>query len=265
MLYASSRRCGVGGTHVETSALAFTTVLIDKSTISMSMKCVFLAMFALCCVSVASAGSVTQDDYYFSGTESTITLGTDALNKLASGGESFTISYELEGLTFNDLVENPSVFFELELAAVDGSTLEVSMGYNQWYGFYATASPGGIMQFGNSVPYIPESVPFLFQYDTGSKNFSFSYFMSYDSELNPHDLTEILSVNLGADNVFEKGVETGSFTISVPFGTVSEVQTWTGEVTADTIAESKLVPEPTTAALSLLALAGLAARRRRIC
>lgn len=89
--------------------------------------------------------------------------------------------------------------------------------------------------------------------------------MSYDSELNPHDLTEILSVNLGEYNVFEKGVETGSFTISVPFGTVSEVQTWTGEVTADTIAESKLVPEPTTAALSLLALAGLAARRRRSC
>lgn len=264
MLYASGRRCGAGGTHVETGALAFTTVLIDKSTISMSMKCVFLAMFALCCVSVASAGSVTQDDYYFSGTESTMTLGTDALNKLASGGESFTISYELEGLTFNDLVENPRVFFELDLTAVDGSTLEVSMGYNQAFGFYAVTSPGG-MQVGNSVPYIPESVPFLFQYDTGSKAFSFSYFMSYDSELNPHDLTEILSVNLGADNVFEKGVKTGFFTIRVPFGTVSEVQTWTGEVTADTIAESKLVPEPTTAALSLLALAGLAARRRRIC
>lgn len=163
-------------------------------------------MFALCCVSVASAGSVTQDDYYFSGTESTITLGTDALNKLASGGESFTISYELEGLTFNDLVENPRVFFELDLTAVDGSTLEVSMGCNQTFGFYAVTSSGG-MQVGNSVSYIPESVP---------------------------------------------------------FGTVSEVQTWTGEVTADTIAESKLVPEPTTAALSLLALAGLAARRR-IC
>ena len=239
-------------------------MLADQSTISMTMKNVFLTMLALCCVSVASAGSVTQDDYYFSGTESTVTLGTDALNKLASGGESFTISYELEGLTFNDLVENPRVFFELELAAVDGSTLEVSMGYNQMFGFYAIASPGG-MQFGNAVPYIPESVPFLFQYDTGSKTFSFSYFLSYDSESNPHDLTEILSINLGADNVFEKGVETGAFTISVPFGTVSEVQTWTGEVTADTIAESKLVPEPTTAALSLLALAGLAVRRRRSC
>lgn len=208
MLYASSRRRGAGGTHVETGALAFTTVLIDKSTISVSMKCVFLAMFALCCVSVASAGSVTQDDYYFSGTESTITLGTDVLNKLASGGESFTISYELEGLTFNDLVENFRVFFELDLTAVDGSTLEVSMGCNQMLGFCAVTSSGG-MQFGNSVPYIPESVPFLFQYDAGSKAFSFSYFMSYDSELNPHDLTEILSVNLGADNVFEKGVETG--------------------------------------------------------
>lgn len=239
-------------------------MLADQSTILMTMKNVFLTMLALCCVSVASAGSVTQDDYYFSGTESTVTLGTDALNKLASGGESFTISYELEGLTFNDLVENPRVFFELDLAAVDGTTLEVSMGYNPGLGFYAMASPGGT-QFGNLVPYIPESVPFLFQYDTGSKTFSFSYFMSYDSESNPHDLTEILSVNLGAHNVFEKGVETGSFTISVPFGTVSDVQTWTGEVTADTYAASKLVPEPTTAALSLLALAGLAVRRRRSC
>lgn len=249
---------------VEVVALACTTALNYNSIISTTMKNIFSAMLAIGCVSLASAGSVTQDDYYFSGTESTVTLGTDALNKLSSGGESFTISYELEGLTFNDLVENPRVFFELDLAAVDGSTLEVSMGYNQMFGFYAITSPGG-MQLGNVVPYIPESVPFLFQYDTGSKAFSFSYFMSYDSESNPYELTEILSVDLGEDNVFEKGVETGSFSISVPFGTVSEVQTWTGQVTAETIAESKLVPEPTTAALSLLALAGLAARRRRSC
>ena len=46
-------------------------------------------------------------------------------------------------------------------------------------------------------------------------------------------------------------------------GTENEVKLWRGIVTASDIATTPAVPEPTTATLALLALAGLAARRRR--
>ena len=52
------------------------------------------------------------------------------------------------------------------------------------------------------------------------------------------------------------------------YSPVSELRTWEGIVTETEMANppaalSPNVPEPTTATLSLLALAGLAARRRR--
>lgn len=165
----------------------------------------------------------------------------------------------LVGCTLNDIVTNGGVFFELE---ADSKTL--SVGYNQMLGFY-TSGIGG-MTMSNFVPYIDQSVPFLFQYNSETKTFTFSYYMEYDSDENPHDLTEIISVNLGADNVFETGVSSGSFAITVPTGSVEEIRSWTGVVTADNMANptpAPSVPEPATATLSLLALAGLAARRRR--
>ncbi len=187
-------------------------------------------------------------------------MGDDLLGALADGGESFAVSYELQDLTLNDIVMAGGTFFEITAEA--NKTL--SVGYNSFLGFY-TSSTGG-MTYNSFVPYIDQGVTFLFQYDSDEKSFTFSYYMEYNSEINPHDLTEIISINLGANNVFEQGISAGSFTISLPSGSADNIQTWTGTVSADDIANptpAPSVPEPTTATLSLLALAGLAARRRR--
>ena len=63
------------------------------------------------------------------------------------------------------------------------------------------------------------------------------------------------------ENLFERSDEVPiQFSIT---GAESEVELWRGIVTASDIATTPVIPEPTTATLSLLALAGLAARRRR--
>lgn len=216
-----------------------------------------LAFAGLAQVSFADA-YYTNDSYEFVNGQFQ-SLGKEALAELQDGGSSFAISYELVSCTLNDVVEAGGVFFELTAGS---NTL--SVGYNSMLGFF-TSGIGGV-QMSSYVPFIPDSVPFLFQYDSDSKKFTFSYYMEYDSDKNPHDLTEIISANLGDNNVFETGISSGSFAITVPTGSVSEIRTWTGVVTADDLANptpAPSVPEPTTATLSLLALAGLAARRRR--
>lgn len=222
-------------------------------------KTLFLFLLSAFGISHVSAGTVTNDVYSFSGSGTPISLGDDVLDALADGGESFAVSYELQDLTLNDIVTTGGIFFEI----TDGAKT-LSVGYNSFFGFY-TSGIGG-MTYNNFVPYIDQGVTFLFQYDSDEKSFTFSYYMEYNSETNPHDLTEIISHNLGADNVFEQGISAGSFTINLPFGSADNIQTWTGTVSADDLANptpAPSVPEPTTATLSLLALAGLAARRRR--
>lgn len=217
-----------------------------------------LAFAGLAQVSFADA-YYTNDSYEFVNEQSQ-SLGKEALAELQDGGSSFAISYELVSCTLNDVYEAGSIFFELTAGS---ETL--SVGCNSMAGFFYTTGIGG-MKMDSFVPFIPDSVPFLFQYDSDSKKFTFSYYMEYDSDKNPHDLTEIISVNLGDNNVFETGISSGSFAITVPTGSVSEIRTWIGVVTADDLANptpAPSVPEPTTATLSLLALAGLAARRRR--
>ncbi len=60
------------------------------------------------------------------------------------------------------------------------------------------------------------------------------------------------------------GEEFGTVTYPAPAGIVNLGVTYAGVLDeADILAVSKAIPEPTTATLSLLALAGLAARRRR--
>ena len=93
--------------------------------------------------------------------------------------------------------------------------------------------------------------------------------MEHDNPKNPCDLTKLVSLDLNSDNIFERGIASGSFAITLPSDSIDNIYTWQGEVTANDIMTaskqepSPSIPEPTTATLSLLALAGLAARRRR--
>lgn len=162
------------------------------------MKKTLITILCCCGIATASAATVTKDAYTFPGSGTSINLGSDVLDTLDNGGESFAISYELKDLTLNDIVTAGGTFFELK-----GDKKTITLGYNSYLGFVSSGIGG--MQTNSFVPFIPESVPFLFQYNSDTKEFTFSYYMEYDSQENPHDLTTILSVNL-AKTIFSKPV-----------------------------------------------------------
>lgn len=180
------------------------------------MKKTLITILCCCGIATASAATVTKDAYTFPGSGTPIRLGSDVLDTLDNGGESFAISYELKDLTLNDIVQAGGTFFELK-----GGNKTITLNYSSSWGFYSAGM--GSMQMSSFVPFIPESVPFLFQYNSDTKEFTFSYYMEYDSQENPHDLTTILSVNLGENNIFETGITSGSFTITLPSGSAEAI------------------------------------------
>lgn len=216
------------------------------------MKKTFFALIALTGMSLAYAADVTDDQYIFSNNQF-IALGDD----ICGTSGSFGLSYELQDLTLNDVIMGGGNLFELK---VNETTF--SLTYNAGT-FTSIVSPGFYYNTSSNVPFINEEVTFLFQYDADANSCTFSYYFEYDSPFNPHDLTPMISLNISDGNAFESEIISGSFKISVPQGSVNNIHTWTGNVSADDIAATKTVPEPTTATLSLLALAGLAVRRRR--
>ena len=218
------------------------------------MKKTFFALIALTGMSLAYAADVTDDQYIFSNNQF-IALGDD----ICGTSGSFGLSYELQDLTLNDVIKEGGKLFELK---VNETTF--SLTYNAAAGaFTSMVLPGFYYNTSSYVPFINEEVTFLFQYDADANSCTFSYYFEYDSPVNPHDLTPLISLNISDSNAFESEIISGSFKISVPQGSVNNIHTWTGIVSADDIAATKTVPEPTTATLSLLALAGLAMRRRR--
>lgn len=221
------------------------------------MKKIFSSILLLCAAPAVTAATISQDSYEYPGSGQSIELGDDILGNKGS----FSITYDLVDVNLNDIVTNGGTFFALNVTDENGTKGNITIGYSSALGFYSTGLGG--MQFGSTVPYIPISTPFVFQYDSTDKTFSFSYYHEYGGDENPHDLTEILSFSIGEDNIFERGIATGNFTISLPQGEADNIKTWSGAATADDIAAAKSIPEPATATLSLLALCGLAARRRR--
>lgn len=221
------------------------------------MKKIFSSILLLCAAPAVTAATISQDSYEYPGSEKPIELGDDILGNKGS----FSITYDLVGVNLNDIVTNGGTFFSLAVEDEKGTEGSITIAYSSALGFYSTGLGG--MQYDSDVPYIDVSTPFVFQYDSSNKTISFSYYHEYDSDTNPHDLTPLLSFEIGEDNIFERGIATGNFTITLPFGEADNIKTWSGAATADDIAAAKSIPEPATATLSLLALCGLAARRRR--
>lgn len=221
------------------------------------MKKIFSSILLLCAAPAVTAATISQDSYEYTKSGQPIDLGDDILGNKGS----FSITYDLVGVNLNDIVEKGGPIFSLTVADENGTEGSITIAYSSMLGFFS-AGLGGMNTF-SDVPYIPISTPFVFQYDSTDNTFSFSYYHEYDSDNNPHDLTEILSFSIGEDNIFERGIATGNFTITLPQGEADNIKTWSGAATADDIAAAKSIPEPATATLSLLALCGLAARRRR--
>ena len=144
-------------------------------------------------------------------------------------------------------------------------SLLVGNGFNDPLGYW-------FVQMDNTISDLSGS--FVFQYDSGA--FSFGVLDStgggYDVMLSTVDMIGFSQYGTTFEDAYSNyygGAEmtSGDFTIdpiNAPVESVQNVKAWTGTPTvSDIVASNMAVPEPATATLSLLALCGLAARRRR--
>lgn len=113
---------------------------------------------------------------------------------------------------------------------------------------------------------------FILQHTVDGDNSVFTYKLVTDTELitlasasaeNYIDGLRKWGEMEGSSNFFPASTNTIS-TFAAVTGTISNIEVWRGEIKSpEDLEAGAAVPEPTTATLSLLALAGLCARRRR--
>lgn len=231
------------------------------------MKKILLTILSFYGISLASAAYVGGTDH--DSADGTVTL-KDA-NSWATNG-SFAVSFELSQ-SLKTLADSGQ--FDYSLTLGDGASksfrVDFSVGKNEilgWYSFVMTVTGGKktLTEFGDTVSIPDVSGPFVVQYNDDSRDVSLSYIE--DGELVTMGTVELkeeytLPTTI---NVSEMTFKQDQAAIESP---VEEVVTWQGEVTAEEVANPSAVPtvpsvpEPATATLSLLALCGLAARRRR--
>lgn len=215
------------------------------------MKKTLITLLSLC--GVASAAEVTKDDFG-DNLSGTINL-EDVATSFSSGtfAVSFTVdsSYALDlnlqmGNGINDGINGESFTI-----AVAGNNMLLSI----------TAPEVDLM---DSYVMYPEEYSGTFLLQCVNDNGIVITLSHFDE--GTQLLTEIHSVS--SSSPFPSAINTASFTVAFQSSSVSELRTWKGEVTSTEMANppaapSPTGPEPTTATLSLLALAGLAARRCR--
>ena len=121
-------------------------------------------------------------------------------------------------------------------------------------------------------PFLPDATgPFVLQYNLNERNVTFSY-------VQDGSILTLATVTLKAEASLPPTIDPSASGItfttgegvgqpSDAYGIVDNVTTWDGEVSAENVQNpppaAPAVPEPATATLSLMALCGLAARRRR--
>lgn len=213
------------------------------------------SLFAI--LAFAGLAQVSFADAYYTKNDFDASSGSLNLLDVASTFSSgtFAVSFELDkSLTDISSVNNFFTFILGGLLGGSESSFRVdivcmgpqamSMGVAGSAGTF----PGG---FTLSVP--QTSGPFVLQVVDGDATLSYCE----NGELN--DIMTVVT-----DCVIPEVINEATLTFDET--TASNITTWIGVVTADDLANptpAPSVPEPTTATLSLLALAGLAARRRR--
>lgn len=245
------------------------------------MKKSLIALFACIVGSVANAASISNDDYQYTGSGSTLEL-TD-IAAFSQDGD-FALSFDLG----RPLYESGKVDFLLQFGEGAGGS-GVSLAFNidadarqyvdmaTWqfgdapYGVY-TFSPNGSTIIAPFESQITASHLLIQVKNLFEANPLVSISVYDDNET----LTEIASATIQPNRYGELPESINLMNIRVTTQTIPAIETegigittWKGEVTASDIQNptylepSPSVPEPTSATLSLLALAGLAARRRR--
>lgn len=237
----------------------------------MKMKKTFLLVSAMCSAFSAYAANVEKE---YDTTSSYTTLAH------APQGNAFAISFELIDINLEDIADTQKTLFTWNMEYDNEMTIAVQAmygengkwsflvgnGVNDPLGYWAAQMDNPISELSGS---------FVFQYDSGA--FSFGVLNSAE---NDYDVMLSTTGMVGfsqhgttfaeAYSNYYAGAEmtSGSFTIDsihAPVESVQNVKAWTGIPTVSEIVASnnKPVPEPTTTTLSLFALCGLAARRRR--
>ena len=213
------------------------------------MKKTIITLLALC--GVASAANVTKDDFEDNLNRVSISLD-DVATSFSSG--TFAVSFEAES----------SYALDLNLQMGGGESFYISVSGNDMY-LSITAPNLDLM---NSMVMFPAEYSGSFLLQCINNNgfvITLSHFDEGTQLFTPiHEVT--------TNCTFPSSLNTATFNVgtsnSNSSSPVSELRIWEGIVTATEMANppaalSPVVPEPTTATLSLLALAGLAARRRR--
>ncbi len=217
------------------------------------MKQTIFALIAL--AGVAAAADVTQDQMTnpdFAIVDATIDLN-DVAKSTFEGG-TFAISFMLDSLIGVDLK------LQMGDGISDGQGYPVALASNSMY--LSLTIPGINFSFDNVLMSPPDlRGGFVIQCVTDD-----SGTVATLSHLNGTSLDKVFTIS--SSRPFPSTINTASLSLG-PNNTssVSDLRTWSGVVTAENMQNpppaTPSVPEPTTATLSLLALAGLAARRRR--
>ena len=232
-------------------------------------------MFAICGITLASAATGNNNGSAQNGTQITLS-NTDSW---VSDGV-FAISFEL------DHPLNQIPYFEFNIVLGDGKnnstrvTIASTLNNSPVFGDFealtmrATGQTAEFSQISSlhGGPFLPDATgPFIVQYNLNERNVTFSY-------VQDGSILELATVTLKPDTSLPPTIDPAAsgitFTtgegVGLPsdaYGTIDNVTTWNGEVSAEEVknppAPAPAVPEPATATLGLLALCGLATRRRR--
>lgn len=230
------------------------------------MKKTLSILLGLCCFSMVHAASVDSETEYQG----------SAITHIPGDSADFAITFELSGL--NDISEIASnggpVLFTWDMAYSNGHTLNVQAMYganSNWSLYIKGDTIGNYFAMAGNTLSNPNGT-YIFQFEEDPLAFTFGLLDEFDTIQPIISSKDIISWGTTFEDAYtstyaDATMEEGTITIdpvNASPESIGTVMSWSGTPTASEIVEAnKPIPEPATATLSLLALAGLAARRRR--
>ncbi len=191
-----------------------------------------------------------------------LTIGTNT-------NKDWTISFDLTSLGSNDSWDNLlAIYSSTDQGQGYKTSMTFSMDNNNQ--FRITSSNGGETTFGNNSAITLNTGI----YDADKTGSDVTYATGQTITLVQNGANKTLTLFIDGEQVAQSSNWTAASIVGMQFGsgfagrdalnnaTIDNLAIWNKALTSKEV-KSLIIPEPTTATLSLLALAGLAARRRR--